>query len=106
MREPGALHKDVCGLRRPGTRRTDIDSEEIAKMMSARVTYTSSFWAEHFIASGQTLSDNDHVHQFLQQYFLYWFEALSWLGQAASAVLYTARLQLQVDKVSASAWTA
>jgi WD40 repeat protein len=75
-------------------------------MMSARVTYTSSFWAEHFIASRQTLSDNDHVHQFLQQYFLYWFEALSWLGQAASAVLYTARLQLQVDKVSASAWTA
>jgi hypothetical protein len=101
MCEPGGLHKDICRVRRPGTRRTDYDSAEIAKLMSARVTYSSSFWAEHFIASGETLCDDDYVHQFLQHYFLYWFEALSWLGHAASAVLYTTRLQAQVDKVSA-----
>jgi hypothetical protein len=101
MRGPRGLHKDICRFRRPGTRRTDCDPAEIAKLMSVSMTYTSSFWAEHFIASGRTLCDNDYVHQFLQQYFLYWFEALSWLGQAASAILYTARLQSQVDKASA-----
>ncbi|KAF1817760.1 HET-domain-containing protein [Dissoconium aciculare CBS 342.82] len=98
MCEPGGLHKDICRFQRPGTRRTDCNSEEIAKMMSARVTYTSSFWAEHFIASGETLRDDNYVDRFLQQYFLYWFEAISWLGQAASTILYTVRLQAQVDK--------
>jgi hypothetical protein len=101
MCEPSGLRKDICRVRKPGTRRIEFDSAEIAKMMPARATYTSSFWAEHFIASRETLCDNDHVHQFLQQYFLYWFEALSWLGYASSAVLYTTRLQAQVDKVSA-----
>jgi hypothetical protein len=105
MCKPSGLRKDICGVRKPGTRRTEFDSAAIAKMMLARATYTSSFWAEHFIASGETLCDGDYVHQFLEQYFLYWFEALSWMGQAASAVLHTARLQAQVDKVSASAWT-
>jgi hypothetical protein len=99
MSEPGGLHKDICGLRKPGTRRTDFDSAQIAGMMSARVVYTSNFWAEHLIASGETLCDGDSVHLFLQQYFLFWFEALSWMGQAASAVLYTTRLQSQVNKV-------
>jgi hypothetical protein len=104
MCEPGGLHKDICGFRRPGTRRSDHDSAEIAELMSARVTYASSFWAEHFIASGETLCDDSYVDRFLQQHFLHWFEAVSWLGQAASAVSYTARLQSQVDKVGASAW--
>jgi hypothetical protein len=101
MCEPGGLHKDICGLRNPGTRRTDLDSAEIAKRMSARLTYTTNFWAEHLIASGETSFDGDYVHQFLQHYFLYWFEALSWMGQAASVVLYTTRLQHHVDKVRA-----
>jgi hypothetical protein len=100
MCEPGGLRKDICTFRRPGTRRTDCDLAEIAKLLSARVTYTSNFWIEHLIASTETLFSDDYVHQFLKQYFLYWFEALSWMGQAASAVLYTARLQPQVDKVS------
>jgi hypothetical protein len=103
MCEPSGLQKDICGVRKPGTRRTEFDSAAIAKMMPARATYTSSFWAEHFIASGETLCDGDCVHQFLEHYFLYWFEALSWMGNAARAVLHTARLQAQVDKVSASA---
>jgi hypothetical protein len=101
MCEPGGLQKDICRIRRHGIRRADFDLAEIAKMMSAKVTYTSSFWAEHFIASSQTLFDNDYVHQFLERHFLYWFEALSWMGNAASTVLYTARLQPQIDKVSA-----
>jgi hypothetical protein len=105
MCEPGGLQKDICRVRKPGIRRTDFDSAEIAKRMPARVTYTSSFWAEHFIASREPLYDDEYVHRFLQQYFLYWFEALSWMGDAASAVLHTVRLQAQVDKVSASAWT-
>ncbi|KAF1818120.1 uncharacterized protein K489DRAFT_374592 [Dissoconium aciculare CBS 342.82] len=98
MCEPGGLQKDICRVRKPGIRRTDFDSAEIAKRMPARVTYTSSFWAEHFIASRETLHDDEYVHRFLQQYFLYWFEALSWMGNAASAVLHTVRLQAQVDE--------
>jgi hypothetical protein len=105
MCEPGGVHKDICRYRRPGTRRTDCDPAEIARLMSSRVTCTSSFWAEHFVASGETLCDDDYVHRFLQQYFLYWFEALSWMGKAVSTILCTARLQIQVEKVSALAWT-
>jgi hypothetical protein len=105
MCEPGGLQKDIYRFGRPGTRRTDCDLAEVGKLMAAKVTYTASFWAEHVIAGAETLCSDDYVHQFLQQYFLYWLEALSWLGMAASAVSYTARLQAQVGKVSALVWT-
>ena len=101
LREPGVLHKDVRGVKRLGARRVEVDLAAIATPLSAQTTYTCSFWAEHVIASGQILCDHDSVHQFLQHYFLYWLEALGWMGRAHSAVSSLARLQSQVDQASA-----
>lgn len=99
--EPDILHKNMLQVQRAGTRRTELDRAYVDTHLSAKATYTCVFWAAHSLASEQALRDGDHVHAFLQRYFLYWFETLSWLGKAFDATSYMMQLGFKVDKVRA-----
>jgi hypothetical protein len=100
--ESGVLRKDICQVTRPGARRSEFYSAYIDDRLSSKATYACVFWIEHLIESEEVLYSNGTVHEFLAIHFLHWFEALSWLTRAFSAVLYITQLQARVVEVSVS----
>jgi hypothetical protein len=74
----------------PGTLRSSVDGDQIAKWIKPEISYAASYWVEHLKGSGKTISDCGPVHNFLKANFLLWLEALAWLG----------RLSIVVDQIN------
>ena len=77
-----ALHKNICGLAFPGTRRSTVDSSELEERMPLQLQYACMHWAYHYMEGDPKSNDNDQVHDFLTTHLLHWIEALSLLGRA------------------------
>lgn len=92
LNEHGVLKSDICDVTRPGTRRIERTPQQIATKIMPDVAYACSYWPWHIINSGEQLCDNSQVYHFLQQHFLHWLEALSWLSRLSSAVTYISEL--------------
>jgi hypothetical protein len=84
--KPNVLRKDLCKVGKPGTRRSGIDTTDIARYLGPDLTYSCSYWIEHFIQGQQMLSDNGSAHKFLQRHFLHWLEALGWIGHLSNVI--------------------
>ena len=95
--EPGALHRDLCQVKRLGVRRLEFDLTYVTTRVKASVPYASSYWAEHLYESNQRIRDGDDVHNFLLQHFLHWLEALSWLGQLSGVIVYIQQLRSSTE---------
>nr|POF26242.1 vegetative incompatibility protein het-e-1 [Quercus suber] len=78
----------ICSNARPGTRRIAVSAEQISGDLPPHMAYACCFWPKHLVGSGQPIFDGGPVHQFLQQHFLHWLEALSWLSKTYSALTY------------------
>jgi hypothetical protein len=92
MMEPGNLRQDICAVSKPGTRRRDIDPDVINKHIGPALAYACRFWLYHQVRSGESLDDSHHVYHFLTRHFLYWFEAMAWLGKAYEILPVLGRL--------------
>ncbi|QPC63178.1 hypothetical protein HYE67_005409 [Fusarium culmorum] len=77
-----ALHKNICGLSFPGTRRSTVDSSELEERMPSQLQYACMHWAYHYIVGDPKSNDNNQVHDFLTTHLLHWMEVLSLLGRA------------------------
>lgn len=93
LSRPGVLSRDLCSVIRPGTRRADIGWQLVTSCISPDVAYACRYWVWHVLESKDQLLDNGHVHIFLQEHFLPWLEALSWLGRFSGAIAYISQLQ-------------
>nr|OQO21197.1 hypothetical protein B0A51_14682 [Rachicladosporium sp. CCFEE 5018] len=91
--ESGTLKRDLCCVVQPGIQRVDLSTQQIATKISPDVAYAYSYWPWHVVNSGQQLCDDGQVHRFLQNHFLHWLEALSWIGKLSSAIAYISSLQ-------------
>ncbi|GAB7331883.1 hypothetical protein MBLNU13_g03818t1 [Cladosporium sp. NU13] len=96
MMEPGKLRQDICAVSKPGTRRLDIDPDAINKHIEPALAYACRFWLYHQVRSGQFLDDSHQVYHFLTHHFLYWFEAVAWLGKAYDILLGLRQLKLLI----------
>jgi hypothetical protein len=76
-----ALKEDLCGLKAPGTLRSDISNQLLNQNISADAQYACRYWVSHLKQSGGQLCDGDSVHSFLSKHFLHWFEALGLIGR-------------------------
>ncbi|KAF3942484.1 hypothetical protein ABW19_dt0203779 [Dactylella cylindrospora] len=74
------LRQDICGLRKPGTLKEDIDPEIVQKCLPAEVRYACQYWVRHLNNSRDGMSEGDIFHKFLEKHVLHWFEAASLLG--------------------------
>ncbi|KAF2723571.1 hypothetical protein K431DRAFT_301481, partial [Polychaeton citri CBS 116435] len=101
LSEDGALHIDICDIVQPGTRRFKLTTQQISANIPPDVAYACSYWPLHFVKSRQRLLNNSPVYHFLQQHFLHWLEALSWLGKLSSAIVHISDL-LSIAQVSES----
>ncbi|KAL4860467.1 hypothetical protein BDV12DRAFT_205020 [Aspergillus spectabilis] len=93
----GCLRKDICKLASPGTRRADINNQDIHQYLLPEVQYSCRFWIHHLEQSQPLPSELGDVRLFLQKHFLHWVEAMSLLGFVSEVVgmldlLYTAIL--------------
>ncbi len=80
------LKKDVCGLRLPGTRRSEINQDIINTNLPPDVQYACRYWVYHWKESQRLIRDGDPVDLFLTRHLLHWLEALSLLGWVLESI--------------------
>jgi hypothetical protein len=90
------LKRDICNLQEPGVLAKDISDQQRENGLSADLQYACQYWVQHLKRSETQLKDNDKVHSFLRQTFLYWLEALSIIGKTSEGVHATILLESMV----------
>ncbi|KAF1816011.1 WD40 repeat-like protein [Eremomyces bilateralis CBS 781.70] len=80
------LKQDICGLDAPGLLASEVERTQIEQSLPPEVQYACLFWVEHVLRSEIQPSDNDYIHQFLQEHLLHWLEALGWMGKVPEGV--------------------
>jgi hypothetical protein len=93
MMQPGRLHQDICRMRKPGSKRREIESRVIETSISPALSYACRYWVHHLEASNAVLDDRHATLKFFSGCFLYWFEAMSWLGKASEVPRTLRKLQ-------------
>ena len=85
------LRRDMCNLEKPGVHtadlsRADLSRAEIDVHIQLHVQYACRFWVYHCGRSDTDSSTSESVKALFQNVFLYWLEALAWLGRISDAV--------------------
>lgn len=81
------LRKDICNLRHPGKKRTELDDQTIQACLPSELQYACRYWVYHLKKSKSCISDfNSQIHRFLEKRFLYWVEALSLIAKVSESV--------------------
>ncbi|KAH7113283.1 hypothetical protein B0J11DRAFT_595576 [Dendryphion nanum] len=92
------LKQDICDLKAPGSRSADLSESQLEQNLSPATQYACLSWFFHFQNSGQRLSDEDHVHNFLTTYFLFWLESLAWMRHVSEAIYVLITLESQAEE--------
>ena len=80
------LRRDICGRRRPGMRRSEIDQQTIDAALPPEVQYACRYWVHHWKESERRIRDGDIVDRFLTRHLLYWLESLGLLGRISESI--------------------
>ncbi|KAL8296240.1 hypothetical protein RB600_001637 [Gaeumannomyces tritici] len=80
------LKKNVCGLRPPGTLRSEISPRTISAALPPDVQYACRYWVQHWKESKQRIRDDDPVDRFLTNHLLHWLEALGVIGRIRESI--------------------
>ncbi|PMD49976.1 WD40 repeat-like protein [Hyaloscypha bicolor E] len=88
-----ALKQDMCGLGAPGKLATDVDTSRVKRCLPLELQYACLYWIPHLQQSSPRLCDDDQVHSFLREHFLYWLEAIGWMGKVSEGIHAIASLE-------------
>ncbi|KAF5534193.1 vegetatible incompatibility het-e-1 [Fusarium mexicanum] len=91
MRE--TLKADICGLRTPGKRLSDIETSVIKQCLPLEIQYASLYWVHHLKASGKRIRVEDEANSFLQGFFTNWLEVICLLRKIDHSFLMLQDLQ-------------
>ena len=107
LSEPGWLKQDICNLKMPGARRTDISNQTVQDAIPAEVAYACRYWVYHVRCSSRRI-DEGLIQNFLRKHLLHWIEAISWLGDVAGMVeqINTLRMMIEVCLICLIRWLA
>ncbi|KAI5845957.1 hypothetical protein BZA05DRAFT_342136, partial [Tricharina praecox] len=87
------LKQDICSLKLPGSLTIEVDRSAVNHFLPQEVQYACRFWFDHLQQSNVELRDGDSkslhklVHNFLNENFLHWLEALSLMGNISNGIL-------------------
>lgn len=93
LSEPGALFRDICGVKASATRRAAVSQHVTENAITPDISYACLYWTWHLTESGCQITDEGAEFGFLQSHFLHWLEALAWLGRLPRAVAFIVDLQ-------------
>lgn len=88
-----SLKKDICNVIIPGTFITEMEQCKVDLALPPELQYACLFWTQHLQKSGACLQDNERVHQFLQNHFLHWLEALGWMEKISEGITQIINLE-------------
>jgi len=94
MMRTGGLRRDICQMRKPGTRRLAVESRVIESHIPPELSYACRYWVHHLEAANMVVDDQHDALIFLSGWLLYWYEAMSWLGRASEVPRTLRRLQM------------
>jgi len=106
MMQSGALQQDICRVRKPGMRRLEtksrigshiiesIEPSVIESHISPALSYACRYWVHHLEAASVMVDDQHGTLAFLSGWFLYWYEAMAWLGKASEVPRTLRKLQI------------
>ncbi|KAL8403218.1 hypothetical protein RB594_008469 [Gaeumannomyces avenae] len=80
------LKRNVCGLRLPGTLRSEIDRQTIDAALPPDVQYACRYWVHHWKESKRRIRDGNLVDRFLTKHLLHWLEALGVIGRIRESI--------------------
>ncbi|KAF8457004.1 quinon protein alcohol dehydrogenase-like superfamily [Terfezia claveryi] len=87
MRILSELRRDLCDLRDPGVSVDDIQENIIQRHIPGHIHYACRYWFDHFRKGNAIQDDLDRILRFLEQDFLHWLEAISWIREVSNGVL-------------------
>jgi hypothetical protein len=93
MMQTGRLRQDICSMIKPAIRRLKVDRQVVESQIRPELAYACLHWTHHQERSGLLLDDDHEVYKFLTRFFLYWFEAMAWLGKANEVIRAIKRLR-------------
>jgi archaellum biogenesis ATPase FlaH len=88
-----SLEKDICNAITPGIFTTEIERSKVDQALPPELQYACLYWTQHLQKSGAYLQDNERVHQFLQNHFLHWLEALGWMQKISEGITQIINLE-------------
>jgi hypothetical protein len=88
-----SLKKNICSAITPGTFATEMERSKVDEALPPEVQYVCLYWIQHLQKSGARLQDNERVHQFLQNHFLHWLEALGWMQKISEGIVQIINLE-------------
>ena len=91
------LKQNMCKLSSPGSLRNEIDKHLLDETLPAELRYACRYWVHHLRQSKWQICDDEQVHEFLQQYVLYWLEAMSLVGETSETIRMIDILQSSVN---------
>ncbi|KAK4225696.1 quinon protein alcohol dehydrogenase-like superfamily [Podospora fimiseda] len=96
------LRQDICELKMPSTKISDVKSVE--NYAPAHLSYSCRYWGKHLatlddLSQKNSLLDGGRVHAFLKEKFPEWVEALSLVGDIGVAIS-TVNLLLRMLKIT------
>ncbi|KAF1810155.1 hypothetical protein P152DRAFT_475732, partial [Eremomyces bilateralis CBS 781.70] len=98
-----SLKQDIYGVEAPNILIADAERSRIERSLPPEVQYACRYWIDHVQKSGTQLCENGQVHRFLKGYFLYWLEALGWMGKISDGIHAIAALESFVSSSSCPA---
>ena len=97
LSSPKGLKQNMYNQTRPGTVRSKINYQIIGNALSLEVRYACRYWAYHLNQSGGRICDGGIVDAFLKKNFLYWLEAMSFIGELSESIHIINILQSLTD---------
>ncbi|KAF5696308.1 G-protein beta WD-40 repeat-containing protein [Fusarium mundagurra] len=87
------LHEDICGLKLPDIGASRVAQAMIDAYIPPELQYACCYWAHHLI---QGVKDRRIIRitvKFLEEYLLFWLEAMSLLGRSHECIAIIESLQ-------------
>jgi hypothetical protein len=95
------LRSDMCDLRLPGALAAGVEKNVLEGHIPLELRYACRYWIGHLQKSDLKICDNGQLHNFLNEKFLHWLEALSLVGNISDGVVMVRTLEsmLKVSKL-------
>ncbi len=87
------LKQDICFLKKSESLQIDINDHLIEQCLSTEMQYACRYWAHYLEQGNCRIFDQDKVHNFLNQRFLYWVETLSIIERVTDSISMIVKLQ-------------
>ncbi|KAM6537996.1 hypothetical protein FALCPG4_003886 [Fusarium falciforme] len=97
------LFQDICKVILPAKLASEVPRRQIEQNIPQHLRYACRYWIDHLAKLDQDgrleneLQDNGEIHAFLKERFLYWLEAMSFIGETPTTITMINKLQGMIN---------